>query len=62
MKLSAATVVVVLVLSLTVWVVFHYLQLDLTRSDTAVVVGGMTLLVLGAQWVFAKLKARRNRP
>lgn len=62
MKISAATVIAVLALSLTVWVVFYYLQLELTRADTAVVVGCMTLVVLGAQWLLAKRKGRGNQP
>ena len=37
MKRPAVVVVAVLILSLTVWLVFHYLGLDLTRNDTFVV-------------------------
>jgi hypothetical protein len=62
MKRSAATVVAVLILSLAVWVVFHYLGLDLTRNDTVVVVGCMVLLVLGGQWLIGKLTRGRKKP
>jgi hypothetical protein len=54
-------VVAVLILSLIVWLVFHYLGLDLTRDDTFVVVGFMVLLVLGTQWAIGRLTARRKR-
>jgi hypothetical protein len=62
MKRPAVVVVAVLILSLTVWLVFHYLGLDLTRNDTFVVVGFMVLLVLGIQWAIGRLAARRKRP
>jgi hypothetical protein len=62
MKRPAVVVVAVLILSLTVWLVFHYLGLDLTRNDTFVVVGFMVLLVLGTQWAIGRLAARRKRP
>ena len=62
MKTSVITVVAVLILSLVVWVVFHYLGLDLTGNDTVVVVGCMFLLVLGAQWLIGKLTRGRKNP
>jgi hypothetical protein len=61
MKRPAVVVVAVLILSLIVWLVFHYLGLDLTRDDTFVVVGFMVLLVLGIQWAIGRLTARRKR-
>ena len=61
MKRPAVVVVAVLILSLIVWLVFHYLGLDLTRGDTFVVVGFMVLLVLGIQWAIGRLTARRKR-
>jgi hypothetical protein len=61
MKRPAVVVVAVLILSLIVWLVFHYLGLDLTRDDTFVVVGFMVLLVLGTQWAIGRLTARRKR-
>ena len=61
MKRPAVVVVAVLILSLIVWLVFHYLGLDLTRDDTFVVVGFMVLLVLGTQWAIGRLAARRKR-
>ena len=61
MKRPAVVVVAVLILSLIVWLVFHYLGLDLTRDDTFVVVGFMVLLVLGIQWTIGRLTARRKR-
>jgi hypothetical protein len=61
MKRPAVVVLAVLILSLIVWLVFHYLGLDLTRDDTFVVVGFMVLLVLGTQWAIGRLTARRKR-
>ena len=61
MKRPAVVVVAVLILSLIVWLVFHYLGLDLTRDDTFVVVGFMVLLVLGIEWAIGRLTARRKR-
>ena len=61
MKRPAVVVVAVLILSLIVWLVFHYLGLDLTRDDTFVVVGFMVLVVLGIQWAIGRLTARRKR-
>jgi|RhiMetdeSRZDD1v2_1073273.scaffolds.fasta_scaffold2155092_2 hypothetical protein len=61
MKRPAVVVIAVLILSLIVWLVFHYLGLDLTRDDTFVVVGFMVLLVLGTQWAIGRLTARRKR-
>jgi len=61
MKRPAVVVLAVLILSLIVWLVFHYLVLDLTRDDTFVVVGFMVLLVLGIQWAIGRLTARRKR-
>jgi hypothetical protein len=61
MKRPAVVVVAVLILSLTVWLVFHYLGLDLTRNDTFVVVGFMVLLVLGIQWAIGRLTPRRKQ-
>jgi hypothetical protein len=61
MKRSATTVVAVLILSLGVWVAFHYLGLDLARNDTVVVVGCMVLLVLGTQWAIGKVTGRRKK-
>ena len=61
MKRPAVVVIAVLILSLIVWLVFHYLGLDLTRDDTFVVVGFMVLLVLGIQWAIGRLTARRKR-
>lgn len=60
MKRPAVVVGAVLILSLIVWVVFHYLGFDLTRNDTVVVVGAMLLLVLGTQWAIGRLTGRRK--
>jgi hypothetical protein len=60
LKSSALSALAIMALSLAVWVYLSDLR-ALDVSETTVVVGFFTALVLGARWLLARLRRRRER-
>lgn len=62
MKASAGTLAAVLVLSLGVWTAFFLAMPEspLTPPETLVVVGVCGVAVVGARWILARLRGRRD--
>jgi membrane protein DedA with SNARE-associated domain len=60
LKVSWSTGMWVLLLTLAVWIYFHYKDMPLNQADTTVVVLAVTVIVVVVQWLWSRLRRSRE--
>lgn len=58
--MSWGTGVSILLLTLAVWIFFYVEQMKLDAGSTAVVALAVTVLVVGTQWVWSRIRRGRD--